>query len=245
MANEANVDRTGGPNPPKSAKAPAKANATTAPPGAPVTRRARRTEVLQERRRERITVKERQKQRKLINYAALGLTAVILIGLIGWWGVNYLEGREGRERLAEVAEYENAGFQHADGEITYPQSPPVGGTHSPYWQTCGYYAAPIPNWHAVHSLEHGAVWITYDPNLPQEDVDQLREIAESMDFILVSPYPGNPAPVVATAWDHQLYLDGVDDPGLDAFIEEYRLGEQTPELGASCSNGMTGTLAST
>lgn len=237
MANDANVDRSPGAKTPKSSKkAPLIAET-------PTSRRDRRNEALQARRRERINVKERQKQRKMINIAAIGLTAVILVGLVGWWGMGFLEAREGRDRLENVQAYENAGFQHADGELEYPQSPPVGGTHNPVWQTCGYYAAPIPNWHAVHSLEHGAVWLTYDPDLPEDQVDQLREIAESMDFILVSPYPGNPAPVVATAWDHQLYLEGADDPGIDAFIEEYRLGPQTPELGATCSNGMTGTIS--
>jgi hypothetical protein len=188
-------------------------------------------------------MKERQRRRRLMNYAAIGISAVLVIGLISWGVLNYQEGRQGQDRLDDVAVYDYAGNQHADGEITYAENPPVGGPHNPVWQTCGYYAASIPNWHAVHSLEHGAVWITYDPNLSQEDVEQLRALADSMDFILVSPFPGNPAPVVATAWNRQLTLDGVDDPGLDAFIEKYRLGEQTPELGATCSNGMTGTLA--
>ncbi len=58
------------------------------------------------------------------------------------------------------------GAQHLEEPVTYTENPPVGGVHNPVWQNCGYYAAPIPNETAVHSLEHGAIWITYQPDLP-------------------------------------------------------------------------------
>ena len=52
---------------------------------------------------------------------------------------------------------------------------------------------------AVHSLEHGAVWITYQPDLPQEQIEKLSDLAQRNRFVLVSPYPDLPAAVVASA----------------------------------------------
>ncbi|MCZ3386834.1 MAG: DUF3105 domain-containing protein, partial [Actinomycetia bacterium] len=105
--------------------------------------------------------------------------------------------------------------------------------HNSLWLKCGFYDEPIESEKAVHSLEHGAVWITYDPALPESDVDTLRSRL-SENYTLLSPYEGQEAPVVASAWNTQLELDGVDDPRLDDFVTEFRQGPQTPEPNASC-----------
>jgi hypothetical protein len=127
---------------------------------------------------------------------------------------------------------------HTEGEVDYEQSPPAGGKHNPVWQNCGYYAEPVRDENAVHSLEHGAVWITYSPDLSEDEVERLRDIAESQTYILVSPYEGLPSPVVASAWSKQLSLESAEDPDLERFIGAYRQGPQTPEPGAVCTGGI-------
>jgi len=127
---------------------------------------------------------------------------------------------------------------HVQGPIQYPQSPPVGGDHNPIWQTCGVYDTPIANENAVHSLEHGAVWLAYRPDLPAAQVEVLRAFARGHSHVLVSPYPGLTEAVVATAWGVQLRLDSVDDPRLGQFVAFYEQGPQTPELGVTCSGGV-------
>jgi hypothetical protein len=124
-------------------------------------------------------------------------------------------------------------------DVDYEQSPPAGGEHNPVWQNCGYYAEPVRDENAVHSLEHGAVWITYSPALAQDEVERLRDIAENETYILVSPYEGLPSPVVATAWGKQLSLESAEDPDLERFIGAYRQGPQTPEPGAPCTGGVS------
>jgi hypothetical protein len=131
--------------------------------------------------------------------------------------------------------------KHTSANVDYEQSPPVGGAHNPVWQNCGYYDKPVRDENAVHSLEHGAVWITYSPDLPQDQVTELQNTAQSRTYILVSPYPGLESPVVASAWGKQVALDGADDPDLESFIKAYRLGPQTPEPGAVCTGGTAAT----
>jgi hypothetical protein len=121
--------------------------------------------------------------------------------------------------------------------VDYAQTPPAGGEHNPVWQNCGFYEEPISDENAVHSLEHGAVWITYQPDLSEDQISTLRDLAESQTYILVSPYPGLDSPVVASAWGKQLQLESADDPALEQFISAYRQGPQTPEPGAACTGG--------
>jgi hypothetical protein len=127
---------------------------------------------------------------------------------------------------------------HTEEPVDYEQSPPVGGAHNPIWQNSGFYTEPVKDENAVHTLEHGAVWITYQPNLPQEQKDRLRQLVSGQDCLIASPYDGLDSPVVASAWGRQIALDGADDPDLEKFIRSYRRGPQTPEPGAACTGGV-------
>ncbi|MCS6910365.1 MAG: DUF3105 domain-containing protein [Anaerolineales bacterium] len=122
--------------------------------------------------------------------------------------------------------------------ITYDPLPPVGGRHYATWQNCGIYTEPIRNEYAVHSLEHGAVWITYHPDLPADQVAVLQSKVRGREYALLSPFPGLTSPVVASAWGLQLQLDDANDPRLDRFLRRYLQGPQTPEPGAACFGGV-------
>lgn len=127
---------------------------------------------------------------------------------------------------------------HTSDDVQYPQSPPVGGDHSSVWENCGVYDTPVANVNAVHSLEHGAVWLAYKPGLAADQVAVLAAFALNQSHILVSPYPGLTDTVVATAWGAQLKLHSVTDPRIAAFVAKYQEGPQTPELGVTCSGGI-------
>jgi hypothetical protein len=140
----------------------------------------------------------------------------------------------------KVISFSGLSRNHTQQAVHYPQNPPVGGDHNPVWQNCGFYSRPIHNENGVHSMEHGTVWITYQPNLPKDQVDRLAAIARGQTYVLVTPYPGLPAPVVASAWGKQEWLHSATDPKLAEFVSSFRQGPQTPEPGAACTNG-TGT----
>jgi hypothetical protein len=141
---------------------------------------------------------------------------------------------------AGVQTIEVASASHVETAVAYEQTPPVGGDHfpPPAWQNCGFYSEPIASESAVHSLEHGAVWITHRPDLPEDQIGALRD-RTARSYVLVSPWEGElPAPVVASAWGKQLPLQSATDPALAQFIEFYAQGPQTPEPGAACSGGV-------
>jgi hypothetical protein len=138
---------------------------------------------------------------------------------------------------------------HVDGPVAYAVTPPVGGPHNPVWMNAGVYTEPIPSERAVHNLEHGAVWITYRPDLSSTDVTALVDlfkkqsmIAEPQDggrsnrFMDVSPWADNdlPAPIVISSWGYQLKVQSPTDPRLQQFIDAFRHNPKySPEYGAA------------
>jgi hypothetical protein len=81
---------------------------------------------------------------------------------------------------------------------------------------------PVPSESAVHSLEHGAIWITYRPDLPADQIDVLSRLARARTDVLVSRWDdGLPAPLVASSWGRQLKLESATDPRLFQFIQAF------------------------
>ena len=142
-------------------------------------------------------------------------------------------------------------FEHHSGRVRYWVTPPSGGDHFPLWANCGVYDQPIPTEKGVHTHEHGSVWITYRPDLPRKDVKRLEEFVRrqpmvvvtikgvSRDtnerYILMSPFPGLPSPIVISSWAHQLRLDSPDDPRLQRYVDTFRVNPKySPEYGPTC-----------
>jgi len=203
-----------------------------------------KTKPSERRAAKRVTRQEQQqKQRRTVRrsfwqqwgWGVAALVVVLIVGVIVW------AVRSQTGDIAGIVTYSNLSRDHVTGKVTYPQNPPVGGPHNAVWQNCGIYSIPVANENAVHDLEHGAVWITYQPQLSAQDIAQLQTLVRGHDHALLSPYPGLPTPVVASAWGIQLRVTSASDPRLAQFLKKYEQGPQTPEPGAPCSSGGTGS----
>jgi hypothetical protein len=171
-------------------------------------------------------------RRQIIIAGAIGL-GIFALGVLLFLSLRGPVAIEGLERIVGLSRGHDPAvvYQGAD------QLPPIGGIHDPTWQNCGIYNTVLETKNVIHSLEHGAVWVTYSPELSDDDVATLQEIVESENFVVLSPYPGLRSQVVLTAWSIQLEVDSVNDSRIETFIERYQQGPQTPELGATCQNG--------
>ncbi|MCT7352509.1 DUF3105 domain-containing protein [Streptomyces sp. 15-116A] len=129
---------------------------------------------------------------------------------------------------------------HVTKSVSYPVTPPVGGDHNPVWMNCNgdVYTKEINNTNAVHSLEHGAVWVTYNSQAKKADIDALAAKVKKTPYTLMSPVDGQKDPIMLSAWGHQRTVTGAKDPAVDAFFEKFVQGQQTPEPGAACTNGL-------
>jgi hypothetical protein len=127
---------------------------------------------------------------------------------------------------------------HIDGKlISYANqdtTPPDGGNHNPTPQSCQVYTEPIANEHAVHSLEHGAVWLTYNPSkVSTADIATLKKLVDGNAFRMMSPYPGLKAPISLQAWGESLMVQKASDPKIADFFKRFTNGPQQQES-ASC-----------
>jgi Protein of unknown function (DUF3105) len=133
-----------------------------------------------------------------------------------------------------------AGQQHVTTPVDYTESPPVGGPHDGRWADCtgAVYDVDIRHENAVHSLEHGAVWITYDPEAVSDaDVEKLAELVDGVSGRMLSPYEGLDSPISLQSWNHQLKVDSADDERIGQFADFLtRNSDFHPEVGASCEN---------
>jgi Protein of unknown function (DUF3105) len=184
--------------------------------------------------------------------AMISGVALVALLIIGFGVFSVVRGaRTWEEKVADIQGVVNYraqknpqidARQHKPGALTYVTSPPVGGSHNERWQNCmgDVYAEPIANEHAVHSLEHGAVWVTYKQGLPADQVAVLQKKIAGKEFTLMSPYPGLDKNVSVQVWGYQLKVDDPNDSRIDQFIKDTRL-VSTLEANAGCSSGITTT----
>lgn len=183
------------------------------------------------RTKRRVTTSSQKSGKRWIIWGA------IILGATGLIVALYLNIR-GPLPIAGLEIFSRQARGHVEEDIAFGELPPVGGQHRNIWQNCGIYEEVVEPAYAVHSMEHGAMWITYQPDLDDDAVAELQDIVRGESFIILSPYPGLRSPVVLSAWQVQLELDGVDNGRISDFIEQYRVGPYTPERGASCTNGV-------
>ncbi len=176
-----------------------------------------------------------------MRYAQRAILAALVAALAGpVVGAAGPQGQEADDAIPGVERIDGLSAAHLPGTIPYDRVPPAGGPHAPVWVNCGVYTQPVPTEMAVHSLEHGAVWITYRPDLPPAAVLALRDLARGQTHVLVSPWaavPPLPSPIVASAWGFQLSVEDASDPRLAAFVQRYVNGPLAPEPGAPCRGG--------
>ncbi|MEW2485610.1 DUF3105 domain-containing protein [Streptomyces sp. NPDC048411] len=196
---------------------------------------------------------------------AIGLSALVVAGLVAFGSYALLDSSEAADKRDAVAADEATpsaaekkvlaaepieGLKtwdakkltrnHVTKTVTYPMKPPVGGDHSPVWMNCDgeVYKKAIPDMNAVHSLEHGSVWVTYTDKASAADVAELAALVGKTPYSLMSPYQDQAGTIMLSAWGKQVTVDSADDPRVGRFFAKFVQGEQTPEPGAACTGGL-------
>ncbi|MFE7132123.1 DUF3105 domain-containing protein [Streptomyces sp. NPDC057638] len=191
----------------------------------------------------------RERRNRIITISVSG---VVVAGLVGF-GLFVLNKENEEDKKAEALKAQpiaseqtwdpkKLGRTHVDKRVNYPQKPPVGGDHHQAWMNCNgdVYKESIPNENAVHSLEHGAVWVTYNDKAPKAEVEKLEKRVKKTPYSMMSPVGDQTGAIMLTAWGKQVTVDNAADKRVEQFFGKYIQGPQTPEPGAACVNGVTG-----
>lgn len=121
----------------------------------------------------------------------------------------------------------------------YPSIPPASGPHSEDTVSAGVYGSPVDMGAAIHSLEHGAVVVWYDPSVAESDELAAIEafLADNDLHVILSPfdYPDEGdagrlpkgAKMALTAWHYNQTCEELSLPVVADFMSKYR----TPPLG--------------
>ncbi|MFD7257060.1 DUF3105 domain-containing protein [Streptomyces sp. NPDC059874] len=203
--------------------------------------------------------KARERRMKAIT---ITLSTAIVAGLVGFGAWVLIDQKQTEKRKQQAAEkllkeqqelrkkpvegeqlwdLKTLGRNHVETPVKYEMNPPIGGDHHPRWMNCNgdVYQAAVPEVNAVHSLEHGAVWVTYNEKAAKADLDKLSARVEQTPYTLMSPVKEQAGAIMLSAWGKQLTVETADDPRVAQFFTKYVQGDQTPEPGAACTNGLT------
>jgi hypothetical protein len=120
---------------------------------------------------------------------------------------------------------------------TWNSSPPTSGPHWGVPAVWDFYDTPVPLVQTVHNLEHGGVVIHYGPDVPDAEVQELREFwIDDPSGLVVAPLAANKANITLSAWTVPDNVVGTadrgrgwlatctrfDDDAFSAFVEEHR-----------------------
>jgi Protein of unknown function (DUF3105) len=189
----------------------------------------RRQQRLEQRRAARtaaLAAAERaRRRRRLVRgalFIALALVPILAYALFRPTAPTEIEGHA-------IRAFSSAGEnQHQEGDLDYESDPPVSGVHSIRPAPCGTHAEPILDENQVHTLEHGAVGIQYEPTLAAREIAILEDIAASYDsHVFTAPRPDMRTPIVVTSWAHMMRLGSLDASAIRTYIDEFRM--QGPE----------------
>lgn len=181
--------------------------------------------------------RSRRSSKILVPLAVVALLAIALADLVISIG-NDPQAFSPDVPIDGLISYPDLSSEIVDGPITYDSVPPAGGPHDRVAQACGVYRMPVEDKHAVMSLATGAVWVAYQPDLPDDQVALLEEWFLGEADVILAPYPGLKHPIVATAWGVQLPLASLADSRFAVFIERYINGEQAPQSDGNCATGV-------
>ena len=197
--------------------------------------------------------KSRERRNRILVIAA---SAVVVAGLVAG-GVVLVRSQSGKDDTASDAKGTSGHFTtgsdgvktwseklsqtHVTKTVKYPMEPPVGGDHKAVWMNCNgdVYTKAIDNMNAVHSLEHGAVWVTYNSKASDADVKALADKVKQTPYTLMSPVEDQKDPIMLSAWGKQRTVTSATDPNVGKFFESFVQGDQTPEPGAACTGGLS------
>ena len=164
-------------------------------------------------------------KRKIFRRLAVVVIIVVIFGGFLVWLAVYFQNSE--KNLPGVF-YPSMGRNHiAAGthDPNYNSNPPTSGNHYPQDAEWGVYDKELPDETLIHNLEHGGIWISYKPGIPEDIRKKLEGFYKKWgNHIIVIPRLANDTDIALAAWTRldKFSVQEYSDEQVEQFIKAYR-----------------------
>ena len=152
-------------------------------------------------------------------FIGIGIATVIL--LVGGISLLSNSGSSPKSLMGQTVRITGRTHFPQGTPIHYNTNPPAEGNHYPNPQPAGIYPTPPPDGNLVHSLEHGAVILWYNPKkLSSKQIDTVKNIFNKApgDKNIMVARTSMDVPLALTSWGRILKLNSIDEKTIDAFF---------------------------
>ena len=192
----------------------------------PLTRKERKA-LKRAQKQEDKDVRQQHKQTK--KWALWGIIGIAVIG--GVWGLILLVSQQEPVELgtdfSRAVAYEGANHIQESENARHQSNPPTSGQHWPFPLRSKIYDTEKPDEAVIHSMEHGRVWVSYKPSIPEDTKKALEAFIKTQGQIVLTPRSANDTDIALAAWNRldtfDLNPDGTfDENRIRSFIQRYR-----------------------
>jgi len=118
------------------------------------------------------------------------------------------------------------GHLNAGVPFNYPTIPAHGGPHAGNLLPCSVYPDEQSQERILHSMEHGAVVIFFQPDVASgDDITQIRQLGTELlregNRIVVAPNRQLTNPIVIASWARLLPLQTFEDATIRGFVDAF------------------------
>lgn len=161
-----------------------------------------------------------------------GVLVVILIGIAGMYAVKEAKNNKPIPVGEDVAILSSQHIQVGQEHGAYNSNPPTSGDHYEESIPDGFYDKEMPDEALIHNLEHGYIWISYQPDkISPQDLSSLKEITKPYSKIVITPRSKNDTVLAVAGWGKLEKLEGVDKKKIISFIKLNKPGKAPEPMG--------------
>ncbi len=163
---------------------------------------------------------KRKKNKKVLG--ALGV--FVCLGALIFGGIWYSQ-RRARNLPGEFIADQGREHITTTNHPVYNSNPPTSGPHFPQPAEWGSYKEELADENLIHSLEHGGVWISYKPGIPEEISKKLEGFYKKWGRkVIVAPRSKNDSDIALAAWNRldKFNVSEYSDERVENFIKAFR-----------------------
>ncbi|MFY9227820.1 MAG: DUF3105 domain-containing protein [Candidatus Microsaccharimonas sp.] len=123
-------------------------------------------------------------------------------------------------------EQSDSGNEHVDSNEYGGDQPPTSGPHAGplSW---GVYDTEVRDDRVIHNMEHGGIYVSYQPSLPKDQIEKLTNLLSApfsnSEFqptkIILAPRAANKSPIMLSSWLRSEALESYDEDKVVNYIK--------------------------